>query len=222
MPSNGSIEFYLLFIFLVFLLMAIVFGKGDKKANKNQSSYSSSNDKKFESMAKIRTSINAKIENMKDRSSVTEAADLVDSHFEKNNNIKGAVGASYILIFTDLCKEYEKEIKNCLKEIKRTDEHYEMQLRELKEEILANDWGEEEEKYQLKSYEDDYKEELKSEQKLLKWYERELAKIRSDHSWLIKKYVAASNRESKEWGFFISPDSLMQLDLPKEPPDSLL
>lgn len=222
MPSNGSIEFYLLFIFLVFLLMAIVFGKGDKKANKNQSSYSNSDDKKFESMAKIRISINAKINNMKDRSSVTEAADLVDSHLEKSNNIKGAVGASYISIFTDLCKEYEKEIKNCLKEIKRTDKHYEMQLRELKEEILVNDWGEEEEKYQLKSYEDDYKEELKSEQKLLKWYEKELAKIRSDHSWLIKKYVAASNQESKEWGFFISPDSLWQLDLPKEPPDSLL
>lgn len=222
MSNPESTSFYLMLIFLLFLLMTLVFGKGDKKKNRTQSQYSISEKKEYGGTAKKRVALSARIENIKDKSSIEEAAELVNSHLDKSNVHSQIVRASYIKIFTDLCKEYEEEIKKCENEIKRTDKHYEKYLQDLNEEFIANDYGEEEERYQLKSWKDDYKEELNSENKILKWYEREIAKIRSDHSWLIKKYVAASNRESKEWGFFVSPDSLWQLDLPKEPPDSML
>lgn len=213
--------FYLiLFLFILSLLIRLTGKNTSKSASKREPS-------NFVAVKTRKASVDNKdslktcISQMSAISSVEEAGFLLETYFREKYQGIGDISAAYISIYKELCKEYEIEITNCLKDSLETVKYYEKQLRELQEECVAEEF-EEEEEYQFKSLKEDHNEEVKAGKKILKWYKRELDKVKKDQSALIRKFVACTNRETKEAGFFVIPNSLWELDLPKEPPNSIL
>lgn len=143
------------------------------------------------------------IDNEKKYNDMQECVDIIGNYLYQNNSKNYEEAAESFPSFIDsLVNHYKDERKDYIKSLASTKEWYDKEM--------AKDIDDED----RKEIEDEKKMQDKQDNKIINWYDKEIDKIKSDMKPVMKKYMAYSLKEG------LYPNSLWEIDLPKELPDS--
>ena len=144
------------------------------------------------------------IDNEKKYNDMQECVDIIGNYLYQNNSKNYEEAAESFPSFIDsLVNHYKDERKDYIKSLASTKDWYKKEM--------AKDIDDED----RKEIEDEKKMQDKQNNKIINWYDKEIDKIKSDMKPVMKKYMAYALTEE---GLY--PNSMWEIDLPKELPDS--